>query len=220
MNVLVIGASRGIGYEFVRQYRADRHHVSGTARDDAGLARLGERGAQAVHLDVTDERAPTLLASQLDGRRFDVVIVCAGAASSIDAIEAPDKAAFDHVMHANVLGPMRLMRPIADVLVPGGKLAVVSSRMGSIGHRRETDKWVYRASKAALNSMLKDVSLVLGDRAVCISLHPGWVRTDMGGADADIDVVESVSGMRQVIESSGRADTGGFRNHDGAPIAW
>ncbi|MBN8510267.1 MAG: short chain dehydrogenase, partial [Burkholderiales bacterium] len=94
------------------------------------------------------------------------------------------------------------------------------SRMGSIGARGSAAGWLYRASKAALNSVLKDASLVLAGRAVCVALHPGWVRTDMGGAGADLDVAASVAGLRRTLAALTPADNGGFFDHDGTPIPW
>jgi NAD(P)-dependent dehydrogenase (short-subunit alcohol dehydrogenase family) len=78
----------------------------------------------------------------------------------------------------------------------------------------------YRASKAAVNSVLKDASLALAGQAVCVAFHPGWVRTDMGGANADIDVAESVAGIRRVLAGVGESDNGRFYNYDGQPLAW
>lgn len=92
--------------------------------------------------------------------------------------------------------------------------------MGSIGERAAAGSWLYRASKAAVNSVLKDASLVLAGRATCIAFHPGWVRTDMGGPSADLDVSDSVAGMRRVLAGVSPADTGRFFNFDGSPIAW
>ena len=80
--------------------------------------------------------------------------------------------------------------------------------------------WLYRASKAAVNSVLKDASLVLQGRATCIAFHPGWVRTDMGGPGADLDVGDSVAGMRRVLASLVPAENGRFFNFDGTAIAW
>ena len=220
MKVLVIGASRGIGLEFVRQYSARRHAVTATARDGAGLERIRAFGAHALQLDIVNANSVSALAARIRGAAFDVVGVSAGVGLALGAPEVPSEQVFDNVMHATVLGPMRLMQPIADALAPGAKLALLSSLMGSIGARGETSHWVYRASKAALNSVLKDVSLLFGPRAICVSLHPGWVRTDMGGADADLDVLESVAGMREVIDGLRPEDTGGFRNFDGASIEW
>jgi NAD(P)-dependent dehydrogenase (short-subunit alcohol dehydrogenase family) len=221
MNVLVIGASRGIGLECVRQYRAEGATVTATARDDAGLARLRELGATAITLDVATAAGAAGLAWPIDGARFDVVVLAAGVyGPRSSGLQTPTEADFDHVMHTNVLGAMRLLPQLADALAPGAKLAVISSRMGSIGLRSSPAGWLYRASKAALNSVLKDASLAFGGRAVCVALHPGWVRTDMGGAGADLDVADSVRGLRATLAALTPADNGGFFNFDGSPLPW
>lgn len=221
MKVLVIGASRGIGLELVRQYRAAGAAVTATARDEAGLQRLRALGAQALALDVTDAASASGLGWRIDGGEFDVAIVAAGVyGPRTSGLEPPSQADFDAVMHTNVLGAMRVLPQIADNLAPGARLAVISSRMGSIGLRAASSGWLYRASKAALNSVLKDASLVLAGRAVCVALHPGWVRTDMGGAGAEIEVADSAAGLRRMLAALTPADNGGFFNVDGTPLAW
>ncbi|HET7863731.1 MAG TPA: short chain dehydrogenase, partial [Burkholderiaceae bacterium] len=109
---------------------------------------------------------------------------------------------------------------LAEALAPGARLAVISSRMGSIGARLAGNSWLYRASKAAVNSVLKDASLVLAGRAICVSFHPGWVRTDMGGSGADLGVEESVSSLRRTLAALTAADNGRYLNHDGNAIPW
>ena len=221
MNVLVVGASRGIGFEFVRQYRADNAQVTATARDAAALARLAGLGAAAIEVDVAVAESVARLAWQIDGASFDVVVVCAGVyGPRTSGLEPPPQADFDAVMHTNVLGPMRVIAQVAEALVKGGKLVVLSSRMGAIGGRTGSEGWTYRASKAAVNSVLKDVSLQLATRAVCVSLHPGWVRTEMGTSAAHLSVEDSVSSMRRVIAKLGSDDNGTFLNVDGAAIDW
>lgn len=221
MNVLVIGASRGLGLEFVRQYRAAGARVTATARSDAGLARIGELGGRPLKLDVTGAASVSGLAWQIDGERFDVAVLNAGVfGPRAAALEAPTGADFDAVMHTNVLGAMRVLPQIAEALAPGARLAFLSSRMGSIGLRSSTSGWLYRASKAALNSVMKDASLALAGRATVVSFHPGWVRTDMGGGDADLDPATSVAGMRTVLASVKPAETGGFFNYDGQRLDW
>ena len=139
MNVLIIGASRGIGFELARQYRADGDRVTATARDGAGQERLNAIGARALGLDVTDAASAAGLAWQIDGEAFEVVIVNAGVfGPRTSAVEAPTVQDFDHVMHTNVLGPMRVLSQIGEMLAPGARLAVISSRMGSMGLRRST----------------------------------------------------------------------------------
>jgi NAD(P)-dependent dehydrogenase (short-subunit alcohol dehydrogenase family) len=92
--------------------------------------------------------------------------------------------------------------------------------MGSIGMRGSTSGWLYRASKAALNSVLKDASLALDGRAVCVAFHPGWVQTDMGGARADLTVERSVEDMRRTLAALADDDNGRFLNHDGGRLDW
>ncbi len=220
-QVLIIGASRGIGLELVRQYRADGDAVSATARSDEGLARLRSLDAMALRLDLLSEAGASALAWPIDGAAFDVVVLNAGVYGPRSAgLDTPTQAEFDTVMHTNVLGAMRVLPQVVDALAPGARLAVMSSRMGAIGTRSSASGWLYRASKAALNSLLKDASLVLAGRAICVALHPGWVRTDMGGAGAELDVARSASDLRRTLAGLRDTDNGGFFNHDGQRLDW
>ena len=220
-TVLIVDASRGLGLEFVRQYRAAGALVVATARSDEGLEALRALGATALKLDVTDTASASGLAWQIDGYQFDEAVLVAGVyGPHTSGLETPTEADFDAVMHANVLGQMRLLPQIQDSLAPGAKLAILSSRMGSIGLRESSAGWLYRASKAAVNSVLKDASIVLAGRAICISFHPGWVRTDMGGEGADIDAATSVAGMRAVLAGLKPGDNGSFFNYAGQALAW
>ncbi|HEY0954940.1 MAG TPA: SDR family oxidoreductase [Roseateles sp.] len=221
MNVLIIGASRGLGLEFVRQYRAAGARITATARDEAALERLREHGARALKLDVADAASVSGLAWLIDGDRFDVVVINAGVLGPrTQGLQTPTEADFDAVMHTNVLGPMRLLPQIAEALAPGARVAILSSRMGSIALRGSPDNWLYRASKAAANSVMKDAALALAGQATVVSFHPGWVRTDMGGAGADIDATTSIAGMRTVLAAVKPADSGSFFNYDGQRLAW
>ena len=220
-QALIIGASRGIGLEFVRQYRAAGAQVVATARSDDGLAAIAALGAKPLKLDVTDTASASGLAWQIDGHQFDEVVIVAGVYGPRNTgLQSPSANDFDAVMHTNVLGPMRVLPQLPDYLAPGARVAVISSKMGSIGLRASAVGWLYRASKAAVNSVLKDASLVLEGRAVCISFHPGWVRTEMGGEGADIDVSTSVAGMRTVLATVKPEHNGSFFNYDGQPLAW
>lgn len=221
MNVLIIGASRGIGLELVRQHLAAGDRVTATVRSEMAHAQLAQQGAKPLWLDVADMASCSGLAWQIDGEAFDTVWFVAGVyGPRSTGLQPPTQAEFDHVMHTNVLAAMRLLPAVADTLAPGAKIAVISSRMGSLGLRTSTGGWLYRASKAALNSVLKDASIALSGRAICVSLHPGWVQTDMGGAGADITVAHSVGSMRSTIAALRPEDSGRFLNHDGQPLAW
>lgn len=221
LQVLIIGASRGIGLELARQYRQQGARVTATARGEAGLSLLREFGVTALQLDVANAESASRLAWQLDGCAFDVVVFAAGVyGPRTQGLQPPPQTEFDHVMHSNVLGAMQVLPQLDGLLAPQAKLAVLSSLMGSIGGRSDPGGWLYRASKAALNSVLKDVSLVFKSQAICVSLHPGWVRTDMGGADADLTVEKSAADLRELMAALKPGDNGQFFNHDGQPIPW
>lgn len=222
MNVLVIGASRGLGREFARQYRADGARVVATARSAEALADLAALGCESFALDVTDAASAAGLAWRIDGERFDAVVVNAGVyGPRTQGLDTPTQDDFDHVMRTNVLGPMRVIPQLTDSLAEGARLMVISSLVGSIGQRSAVTGWLYRASKAALNSVLKDVSLVLGARgATCVAVHPGWVQTDMGGPGAPLTPERSVADLRGLLARLTLDDNGCFFNHDGTPIAW
>ena len=220
-TVLIIGASRGIGLEFVRQCRAAGDRVVATARSEAGLALLQAEGATALKLDVASTAGASGLAWPIDGHQFDLIVINAGVfGPRTSGLQTPSEADFDLVMHTNVLGAMRVIPQVIDALAPGGRLAILSSTMASIGGRDNNSGWLYRASKAALNSVLKDTATALRDRAICISLSPGWVRTDMGGEDAEIDVQTSVAGMLQLLAGLTPADNASFFDYDGQPLPW
>lgn len=221
MKVLVVGASRGIGREFVRQYRADGADVTATARSDDGLAALRALGAKAIRLDVADAASASGLAWQVAGAGFDVAIVNAGVyGPRTSALEVPTEAEFDLVMRTNVLGAMRVIGQLEDALAPGAKLVALSSGMASIGGRAGSSGWLYSASKAALNSAVRSAAFALDGRAVCVAVSPGWVQTDMGGAAAPLTVDRSVADLRAVIARLGPADNGSFIKHDGHVLPW
>lgn len=220
-RVCIIGASRGIGLEFVRQYREAGAQVWATARDDDGLARIAALGAHAQRLDVTHPGAASAPDVLADAGPFDVAVFNAGVyGPRSSALVAPSQTDFDHVMRTNVLGALQVLPWLVERLAAGGVLGVISSKMGSMALRTSPAGGLYRASKAALNSVLKDASLAMAGRATCVALHPGWVRTDMGGAGADLDVRDSVAHLRRTLAGLTPADNGGFFDHDGTPLAW
>ena len=218
---LIIGASRGIGRELVRQLLADRWQVFATARDEAAVAALRSEGAAALKIDVTQAESLAGLGWQLDGVKLDLAVYVAGISGPRDGSSAPPSAAgFDAVMHANVLGAMQSVPLIAPMVeAANGKFIFISSIMGSIAETQGSNVWTYRTSKAALNMAVKAASFDY-PKAAMVVMHPGWVRTDMGGPDASISVEESVTGMRKVIDGLSIKDSGTFRNHDGKTLPW
>lgn len=219
-TALIVGASRGIGHELARQYKHDGWRVIATARRAQDCAALGALGAEAIELDMTNVDSVAALGWRLDDEKIDCAWLVAGLYGPAHA-GFPTEAEFDAVMHTNVLGAMRVIPLVAPLLAATqGKLAVISSRMGSIGERRSTEATLYRASKAALNSVLKDTSILHAGHITCVAMHPGWVQTDMGGQQATLTPAQSVSSMRATLAGLDEQANGQFLNHDGAPIAW
>lgn len=222
-TVLVVGASRGLGREFARQYAADGARVIATHRRPEDAAALRALGARPLAVDVLDAAQLAGLGWQLDGEAIDVAILNAGVfGPRSSGLNAPTPADFDLVMRTNVLAPMQLVALLAPQLAATrGKLAVISSRMGSIGLMSSASGWLYRASKAALNNVLRAASLELGPQGVtCMAFHPGWVKTDMGGATADLAPAESAAAMRRVIAAANASHNGKFLNYTGEQLAW
>ncbi|QIL71457.1 SDR family oxidoreductase [Diaphorobacter sp. HDW4B] len=218
-TVLVIGASRGIGLELVRQYREEGRRVIATVRDEAGRERVQALGAEAKQIDVTNPASVSGLAWLLDGEKIDIALYVAGVIRRPNALTPPTQQDFDAVMHTNVLGAMQALPQVAPMVEEaGGVFAFLSSSMSQIGSVDDSGSWVYRVSKAALNMA---VAAAQNDypRATLITIDPGWVQTDMGGATAPVQIEDSVSGMRSVIATLTPEDKGQLLHYDGRRAA-
>ncbi len=220
-TALIIGASRGIGREFVRQLLADGWKVHATARDAASLAALKAEGALPLKLDVTVSESVAGLAWLLDGEKLDLAVYVAGVfGNEAGALHAPTDDVFDAVMHANVRGAMQVLPLVAPfVEAAKGKFAFITSGMGSIADAQSSMGWVYRASKAALNMAVHSARHDY-PHITLVTMNPGWVQTDMGGPGAPTSVHDSVAGMRRVIDAMTPADSGSFQSYDGRKMDW
>lgn len=225
-TVMITGASRGLGLEFARQYAKDAWRVIATCRDPAAAADLkAVEGSLHIHaLDVTDHKAIRALALALEGRAVDVLINNAGV---YGPREVPfgdmDYGAWADVLGVNTLAPYAVTECFAGHVAASDLKIVVSitSRMGSIASIDKGGAYIYRSSKAALNAVMKGLSHELKSMGITVAvLHPGWVKTDMGGPDASIDAPVSVSGLRRVIAGLKPGDSGKFFNYDGDEIPW
>jgi NAD(P)-dependent dehydrogenase (short-subunit alcohol dehydrogenase family) len=215
MKILVLGASRGIGLEFVRQYTQAGAQVTATARSDAGLQKIKALGAKALRLDVSDPQSVSGLASMLDGEKFDIALYVAGVYTQGGATTPPTQAEFDGTMHTNVLGAMQTIPQVAPLVEAAhGKFIFITSGMGSIGEVESSFGWTYRVSKAALNMAVMAAQHDY-PKALLLPMCPGWVRTDMGGPGASISVDESVGAMRGTIAGLTAKNKGQYLHHDG-----
>ena len=223
MTVLVTGANRGIGLELVKQLEGRGMNVIGTARKPAEATELRATRARIEQLDVTDAESLAALAKRLEGVKIDMLINNAGIGGhNAPSFKETDFTQVDWTFAVNTLGPMRVTQALLPNLEAGQHKTVIqiSSVMGSI-ERNRGGYYGYRASKAALNMMNKSLALELGkDGFTCVVLHPGWVKTDMGGAGADIEVDVSVKGLIDVIAGLDTDDNGRFYDYQGQEIPW
>lgn len=222
-TVLISGANRGIGLEFVRQYAAEGWRVLACCRaPDAASDLRGVAGGVELHaLDVSDPDAARRLAGLLDSP-IDVLIANAGVgAREVGEFGAIDYAAFACVLAVNTLGAIALCEAFAPQLIKArGKMATISSTLGSIadstgGHL------AYRTSKAALNMATTAIAAALAPKGVAVApFHPGWVQTDMGGASAPVTAAESVAGLRRRIGEMTPSAKPPFLDYSGRALAW
>lgn len=216
-TVAIIGASRGIGREFVRQYLADGWTVHASARSEADLAALRAAGATAHQADTTDEASLTTMAVAIDAP-LDLLVINAGVGSRERRLDDVDPANWTRVMTVNALGPLLAARTVGAKVRDGGTIAALTSLMGSIADN-SGGAWSYRMSKAALNMGFSCLAAEVGRRDVkTVVLHPGWVKTDMGGEQAPLEAPDSVAGMRKVI--AGLTASGGFFDYSGKALPW
>jgi len=222
-TVLVTGAGRGIGLEFARQYAAEGWRVIATIRDPAKAGELGRLSGkiEAHRLDVTDLKGVAALGRELGRESIDVLIASAGVylARSMTP-QSVDDAAWLESFRVNTIAPVALAGALLEQVrrSEGKRLVAITSRMGSIAEN-PGGAIAYRSSKAALNSAWKGLAASNRD-VIAVVLHPGWVRTEMGGAGAPVSPEASVTGMRNVIAKLTPADSGRFLNHLGEEVPW
>jgi NAD(P)-dependent dehydrogenase (short-subunit alcohol dehydrogenase family) len=229
-TVLITGSNRGIGLELARQYAKAGWRVYATCRDPENaldLIRLAATsgGLVSVHpLDVTDPVQIRSIAAHLRDIPIDILFNNAGTDGQRGAqFGQTDEGRWLETFRMNTIAPLKMTEALVDSVAASRRkvVATLSSRMGSIADNSVGASYVYRSSKAALNAVMKSAAIDLKPRQVTvIVLHPGWVKTDMGGPNAQISVEESVAGIRQVLERATLADTGGFFSYDGTVIAW
>ncbi|HYE36403.1 SDR family oxidoreductase [Methylocaldum sp.] len=229
-TVLVTGANRGIGLEFCRQYAEAGWKVLACCRrpekasDLNGLA-VHHPSVSIHQLDLGSFDQIDALAHALASESIDVLINNAGiyGDSSRNALGALDYEHWARVLKINALAPVKMTEAFLPHLLRSERklVAAITSLMGSMGDNTSGGSIMYRSSKAALNAAMKSLSIDLEDRGIgVLILHPGWVKTDMGGSNAPTSPVESVAGLRRVIDGFGSGDSGRFLDFRGRELPW
>lgn len=227
-RALVIGASRGLGEAIVEEYVGRGAHVIATARNDgpSPLHDFASARADRVDIELVDIAAPEQISSlrgRLAGRVFDLLFVVAGVSLAPQHAVGADIATtdFELMMDTNVLGVMRAVEGLQDLVDPAGTIAVMSSGQGSVAGNTSGGFEVYRATKAALNQMFRSYAVRHeGEQRSPLLLAPGWVRTGLGGPQATLDISESIPPLVDSIEAQRGKPGLQYLDRFGGTVAW
>ncbi|WP_375749067.1 SDR family oxidoreductase [Vibrio sp. HN007] len=228
-TVLITGANRGLGLEFVRQYAQKGWHILAACRSPESANELGAiakdvSNIELLTLDVTKESDIDALAKNLAGKAIDHLILNAGVLGADCAtLGEMTQAKWLEVLTINTVAPALLIQALRDNVASSELKTIVgiSTRVASIGDNGSGNMYSYRTSKAALNQILVSAAQNLREQGVkTLAIHPGWVQTDMGGQDATFTAKESVSGIINVAENLTLEESGSFRVFDGSTVEW
>ena len=237
-TVLITGAGRGLGLEFVRQYAADGWTVIAAARTPDKHAELGTLTKAAAGrikvypLDVTDHAAIDALAARLAGVAVDVLInnsgtmgaqSFAGQGMQAQRFGSSDYQDWAYQFQVNTLGPIKMSEAFVEHVATSlqKKIVTLSTVIASIGSNNLGGLYAYRSTKAGVNAIMKSMALDLARRGIiAVPVHPGWAATDMGGPNAPVRPQHSVAGLRQVIAGLTKEKSGRFWQWDGKELPW
>jgi len=231
-TILVVGASRGLGLGLVREYLRRGWRVVGTVRDSGrdparptALHALAAEQPARLAIEIVDITRPDQVAAlraRLDGRRIDLLFVNAGVSNGpAETIATVSTEEFMRVMLTNALSPMRVVEALADLVPPSGTIAVMSSGLGSVANNDRGGYEVYRASKASLNTLMRSFAARHSDDPrTLLTIAPGWVRTDMGGPAAALDVETSIRGVADTIAARAGQPGLAYLDHAGRIVPW
>ena len=225
-TILITGANRGIGLALTKQFIASGNQVIATTRNPESSAELTELATSPLltvyQLDVTDAESVTQLSDELRERPIDVLINNAGIMEDHQSINDMDYAAWARAFEVHTIAPFRLVTTFKNNLkqAKNPRVITISSQMGSL-NRKSMGSYAYRSSKAAVNKVMQVLSMEFeSDGIVVCPVHPGWVRTDMGGDQADLSVEESSAGLFKLINSMTMQQSGRFWTWDGEEHPW
>ncbi len=218
-TALIIGASRGLGLGLARELLGRGWHVTATVRGvtkTTGLEDFYEQVTMDV-VDINDPATVTPFVTRTLDRTYDVIFINAGIGGPDLATATQDEIA--HLFVTNAVSPIRLAEKLLPALKPDGTLAFMSSRLGSV-ELAAGSMPLYSASKAALNSLTRALAAGLDKKITVLTLHPGWVRTDLGGAGAPLDVATSTRGLADVLEAKLGSGAREFLDYTGKTLPW
>ena len=231
-RMILTGASRGLGLEFTRYWLAAGHHVFALARSAStsdGLAKLAADHGKALHrfdMTVADEESVTRAGAHI-GATWDAADLLLNNAGIYkhkgDTLADLDLDDCLETIKVNTLGPIRMARALRPLLRMGDRPRIINmtSLMGSIADNSSGGSWGYRMSKTALNMASRNMAHELAaDGIIAVVIHPGWVRTDMGGAAAPLTIQEAVAAMTRAMDNFTIAQGGGFYDRNGEPMPW
>lgn len=219
-TVIITGANRGIGLELARQMHARGDHVIAAVRKTS--AELSDLDIE-IHegVDVTDDESVARLAAALEGRDIDLLVNNAGILLARESIEDLNWDGIRQQFEVNTLGPLRVTRALLPNLKDGGKIAIISSRVGSIADNTSGGRYGYRISKTAVNMAGVCMAHDLRTRGIAVVLlHPGYVRTGLTGMNGEIDPDESARGLIARIDETTMERSGTFWHANGAELPW
>ena len=214
-SILLVGASRGLGKGLAEAYVKAGWDVLATVRQGTG----GVASAKFANVDIDQPDTVKALHTQTSSERFDVIFIVAGVATTWAPIHETDPEDALKVYRTNALSPVLFAEAFTDRLAEGGQMVFMTSRMGSIAENGMGGVDAYRASKAALNMLAKSFSVRHKSLTVTL-MHPGHVKTDMGGANAAIEIQTSVAGMVKEIDRRHGAGDLAFVDYTGKAIGW
>ena len=222
-TVLIAGASRGLGLALADAFLARGWRVVATER--AATPALAERAGpwlEVQTLDVASETGPAALRARVEGRRFDILFVNAGIIDSpTKPIGEVARRDFLRLMEVNAFGALRVVEALHELVPAGGVVGAMSSGLGSVARNETGGFEAYRASKAALDMMMRSFAARAAAGRAVVLMDPGWARTDMGGADAPLSARESAEGVcATLIGEMGKTGPARFLDHRGADVPW